>query len=74
MRTTQAHDGAGMRPEAITASITWRIVHNLFGLVVCGDSLANIGGGGGSLNPRRQRRKLPSMTISLSNDARSEGT
>ena len=63
-----------MLPEAITASIAWRIVHNLFVSVVSRDCLANIGGGGGSLNPRRQRRKLPSMTISLSNDARSEGT
>jgi len=37
-----------MRPEAITASITWRIVHNLFVLVVSRDCLANIGGGGKS--------------------------
>jgi len=31
MRTIYAHDGPFMQPEAITASITWRIVHNLFG-------------------------------------------
>jgi len=37
-----------MRPEAITASITWRIVHNLFVLVVSTDCLVNIGGGGKS--------------------------
>jgi hypothetical protein len=30
MRTIYAHDGAFAQPEAITASITWRIVHYLF--------------------------------------------
>jgi hypothetical protein len=30
MRTIYAHYGAFMQPEAIPASITWRIVHNLF--------------------------------------------
>jgi hypothetical protein len=37
-----------MRPEAITASIIWRIGHNLFVLVVFRDCLANIGGDGRS--------------------------
>ena len=39
-----------MRPEAITASITWRIVHNPFVFVVSKDCLANIGGGDKSWN------------------------
>ena len=30
IRTIYAHDGPFMPPDAITASITWRIVHNLF--------------------------------------------
>ena len=48
IKTIYAHDGAFMPPEAITASITWRIVHNLFLWIVSRDWLANIGGGGGS--------------------------
>jgi hypothetical protein len=30
IRTIYAHDGAFMQPDAITASLIWRIVHNLF--------------------------------------------
>jgi hypothetical protein len=30
IRTIYAHDGAFMQPGAITASLIWRIVHNLF--------------------------------------------
>jgi len=30
IRTIYAHDGPFIPPEAITASITWRIVHNFF--------------------------------------------
>jgi len=30
IRAIYAHDGPFMPPDTITASITWRIVHNLF--------------------------------------------
>ena len=41
IRTIYAHDGAFMPPGAITAPITWRIVHNLFVWIVSRDCLAN---------------------------------